>query len=526
MNPKNQKDAAVFEEEPDGIHRGLQSRHLTMIAIAGTIGTGLFLKSGDVIANAGALGALSAYVLAGISVFCVVMSLGEMATMIPLSGSFNEYAGRFIDPALGFAFGWMYWFQWLLTFPVEIQAAAGFVGHWSDFIKQNPWYMFVVLTLLLTFINLVAVTGFGEAEYWMSFIKIITIVVFIFVAIGILITNRKYGFQTYTAGGSKPFENGGWGILGAMVSASFAFGGTELVGITAGEAANPSKSVPRAINGTFWRIAIFYFSTIFLIGLILSSSQLAELAATGGLDKSPFVFTLKTAGIGFASDLINFVALVAVVSAANSSVYACSRTMMALCQTGKGPAFLGKNDKRGVPLLQTVIVATLGFAVFFITLIPSSEADIKANHDPFDLLVGCVGACILMAWTMISFTHIRFRAALKAQGIPLTELIYVSPVGVIGDYISIIINVLAIFFSGTASFFSGASTFNAVDFLDAYLIILAYPFLYIVYKIAFRTKFVPLTEIDFVTGVQMKKDVVEVDEPPKTFFGKLVDLIA
>ncbi|KAJ3267514.1 hypothetical protein HDV01_004872, partial [Terramyces sp. JEL0728] len=228
MDSKTEKEQ-VFDEQPEGIHRGLQSRHLTMIAIAGTIGTGLFLKSGDVISHAGALGALLAYVLAGISVFCVVMSLGEMATMIPVSGSFSEYAGRFIDPAAGFAFGWMYWFQWLLTFPVEIQAAAGFVGHWSDFIKQNPWYMFVVLTLLLTFINLVAVTGFGEAEYWMSFIKIITIVVFIFVAIGILITNRKYGFQTYTAGGSKPFENGGWGILGAMVSASFAFGGTELV---------------------------------------------------------------------------------------------------------------------------------------------------------------------------------------------------------------------------------------------------------------------------------------------------------
>ncbi|KAJ3272718.1 hypothetical protein HDV01_005354, partial [Terramyces sp. JEL0728] len=339
----------VFEEQPEGIHRGLQSRHLTMIAIAGTIGTGLFLKSGDVISHAGALGALLAYVLSGIAVYCVVMSLGEMATMIPVSGSFNEYAGRFIDPAAGFAFGWMYWFQWLLTFPVEIQAAAGFFSYWVPFIGENPWYMFVILTVILTFINLIAVTGFGETEYWLSFIKIFTIVVFIFVAIGILITNRKYGFQTYTAGGSKPFENGGWGILGAMVSASFAFGGTELVGITAGEAANPGKSVPRAINGTFWRISIFYFTTIFLIGLILSSSQLAELAVKGGLDKSPFVFTLKTAGIEFASEIINFVALVAVVSAANSSVYACSRTMMALCQTGKGPAFLGKNDKRGVP---------------------------------------------------------------------------------------------------------------------------------------------------------------------------------
>ncbi|KAJ3318856.1 hypothetical protein HDV06_006977 [Boothiomyces sp. JEL0866] len=517
MAEKELKEKAVFEEVT-GIHRGLQSRHLTMIAIAGTIGTGLFLKSGDVIAHAGALGALMAYVLSGISVYCVVMSLGEMATMIPVSGSFNEYAGRFIDPALGFAFGWMYWFQWLLTFPVEIQAAAGFFRHWSSFIGDNPWYMYVFLT--------VPVTGFAEAEYWMSLIKIFTIVVFIVVAIGILITNRSYGFQTYTLNGSKPVEHGVWGILGAMVSASFAFGGTELVGITAGEAANPSKSVPRAINGTFWRIAIFYFSTIFLIGLILSSSQLQALALTGGLDKSPFVFTLKTAGIGFASDLINFVALVAVVSAANSSIYACSRTMMALCQTGKGPAFLGKNDKRGVPFLQTIIVATLGFAVFFITLIPSSEADIKASHDPFDLLVGCVGACILMAWTMISFTHIRFRAALRAQGIPLSELIYVSPVGVIGDYISIFINVMAIFFSGTASFFSGATSFNAIDFLDAYLIILAYPVLYIIYKVAYGTKMVNLAEVDFVNGVQLKRDVVETEEPPKSFFGKLVDLVA
>ncbi|KAJ3250069.1 hypothetical protein HK103_004091 [Boothiomyces macroporosus] len=360
----------------------------------------------------------------------------------------------------------------------------------------------------------------------MSFIKIITIVLFIVAAIGILIVNRNYGFQTYTVNGSKPVENGIWGILGAMVSAAFAFGGTELVGITAGEAANPSKSVPRAINGTFWRIAIFYFSTIFLIGLILSSKQLADLAVIGGLDKSPFVFTLKAAGIDFASELINFVALVAVVSAANSSVYACSRTMMSLCQSGKGPAFLGKNDKRGVPFLQTVIVATLGFAVFFITLVPASEQDIRAGHDAFDLLVGCVGACILMIWTMISISHIRFRAALQAQGIPLSELIYVSPVGVVGDYIAIIINVSALFFSGTATFFADPSKFNIVDFLDAYIILLAYPILYFAYKFTYNTKIVSLTEVDFVTGVQLKRDVVEIEEPPKSFFGKLLDLVA
>ncbi|KAJ3256344.1 hypothetical protein HK103_005599, partial [Boothiomyces macroporosus] len=342
----------VFEDQVTGIHRGLQSRHLTMIAIAGTIGTGLFLKSGDVIAHAGALGALLAYVLSGVAVYCVVMSLGEMATMIPVSGSFNEYAGRFIDPAFGFAFGWMYWFQWLLTFPVEIQAAAGFFSYWVPFIGDNPWYMFVILTVLLTFINLIAVTGFGETEYWLSFAKIFAIVLFIIVAIGVLIVNRNYGQWIQTSG---KWNLGYLGCYGQcfLISAAFAFGGTELVGIT------PSKSVPRAINGTFWRIAIFYFSTIFLIGLI---KQLADLAVIGGLDKSPFVFTLKAAGIDFASELINFVALVAVVSAANSSVYACSRTMMSLCQSGKGPAFLGKNDKRGVPFLQTVIVATLGFA--------------------------------------------------------------------------------------------------------------------------------------------------------------------
>ncbi|KAJ3251185.1 hypothetical protein HK103_002585 [Boothiomyces macroporosus] len=526
MNPKVEKDAGVFEDQPDGIHRGLQSRHLTMIAIAGTIGTGLFVKSGDVIGGAGALGALAAYVLAGISVFCVVMSLGEMATMIPLSGSFNEYAGRFIDPAVGFAFGWMYWFQWLLTFPVEIQAAAGFVGHWSDFIKQNPWYMFIILTLLLTFINLVAVTGFGETEYWLSFIKIFTIVVFIIIAIGILIVNRSYGFQTYTVNGSSPFENGAWGILGAMVSASFAFGGTELVGITAGEAANPAKSVPRAINGTFWRIAIFYFSTIFLIGLIMNATLLDKIGSSGTLNKSPFVFTLKTAGIGFAPDFINAIAFIAVTSAANSSIYACSRTMMALCQTGKGPAILGKNDKRGVPFFQTLIVATLGFCVFFITLIPSSPEDIQLGHDPFDLLVNCVGACILMAWGMISVTHIRFRYALQAQGIPLSNLIYVSPVGIYGDILSLVIIFVAIFFSGSAPVFSGATTFNYIDFLDAYLVILFYPLLYIIYKVVYRTKLIPLNEVDLVTGAQFKSDVAEVEEEPKSIWQKISDIIA
>ncbi|KAJ3324322.1 hypothetical protein HDV06_000361 [Boothiomyces sp. JEL0866] len=513
----------VIQLDESGTKRKLESRHLTMIAIAGTIGTGLFIKSGDVIANAGAIGALTAYILAGISVFSVVMSLGEMATMIPISGSFNEYAARFIDPALGFAGGWMYWLQWLLTFPAEIQAAAGFISHWVPTSQVSPWIWYFLMMTLLTFINLIAVNGFGEFEYWLSFIKIFAIVFFIITA-AVIIARDHYGFSTWSDGGGA-FLNGPVGIGGALVSAAFAFGGTELVGITAGEANNPGIAVPKAIKGTFWRIAIFYFLSIFLIGLILPASYLHEISGENGLNKSPFVFTLAHAGMAFAPDLINFVGLVAVTSAANSSIYACSRTMMAQCQAGRGPKFLSKTNSRGIPFYQAILVSILGLVVLTTTFIKVSDAEASAGHSPFDLLVNCIGACILMTWTIIAVTHIRFRAALKEQGIPLSDLIYVSPVGVYGDYLSIVINIVSLFFSGSADLFLGAQ-FNTLNFLDAYLILIIYPILFFAYKWYARSTIIPLSKVDLISGVQLKKNLDADKHEPQRLWRKIIGIIA
>lgn len=194
-----EKHSAPFDHsspnESGGTKRHLQGRHLQMIAIGGTIGTGLFLKSGSVIIEAGPLGALFAYLIAGLAVFCVVMSLGEMATLFPVSGSFNEYAERFVDSSLGFTAGWTYCIQWIVTLPIEVTAAAGLLKFW--FPNVDAWYFIIGVSAILLALNLFTVKAYGETEYWLSVIKILAIVVFIITGFVVIFRDSLFSFKSY-----------------------------------------------------------------------------------------------------------------------------------------------------------------------------------------------------------------------------------------------------------------------------------------------------------------------------------------
>ncbi|PTK56405.1 gamma-aminobutyrate permease, partial [Staphylococcus nepalensis] len=244
MNNQSNQDA--------GIQRGLKDRHISMIAIGGCIGTGLFVTSGGAIHDAGPLGALIAYAVIGIMVFFLMTSLGEMATYLPVSGSFSTYATRFVDPSLGFALGWNYWFNWVITVAADVTIAAQVIQYW-DPMKGIPAWAWSVLFLIIIFaLNSLSVRVYGESEYWFALIKVITVIVFI--GIGLLtivgIMGGKFiGFETFTSG-DGPILGGNLGgsllsILGVFLIAGFSFQGTELIGITAGESENPERAVPK-----------------------------------------------------------------------------------------------------------------------------------------------------------------------------------------------------------------------------------------------------------------------------------------
>ncbi|KAJ3151216.1 hypothetical protein HK101_001914 [Irineochytrium annulatum] len=427
-----------------GIKRALMSRHLQMIAIGGTIGTGLFVGSGHVLANAGPIGILIAFSLTGLMVWGVVSSLGEMSTIFPVSGAFSQLSTRFVDPALGFTLGWNYWAQWAITLPAELIAGGVVMSYW--FPNVQTWVWSIVFLVPLTTVNALGVRGFGEIEFILSLIKVIAIVIFLF-----------FGFVVFCGGsatGVKKKKNWVWtdgnpnapigqdpsitsgnvqlaqfiALLNAFPNAFYSYGGTELVGVTAGEAANPRRSVPKAIKGTLIRICLFYIGALFFVGLIIPASY----PGLGGTIKtSPFTLVYQAVGISVAADIMNCVILVAVLSAANSSIYACSRTLMGLAREGKAPSMFGRVDKRGVPMLS------LGISVAFgcLALIGNFVGDGKA----FLVLSNIIGVAILLSWLTIAVTHLRFRAAWKAQNRDLKELPYMAPFHPFGDIIALVL---------------------------------------------------------------------------------------
>ncbi|MGO3471399.1 MAG: amino acid permease, partial [Enterococcus faecalis] len=241
------------------VKRGLKHRHLTMIALGGTIGTGLFVASGATISQAGPLGALVAYVAIGLMVFFLMTSLGEMASYLPVSGSFASFADRYVDKAFGFAMGWNYWFNSAITVAVEAATVGVIMQFWLPHVPTWIWSTIVIALILL--VNLISAKAYGEAEFWMATIKVIAVIAFIVIGLATIFGVMSYKpdvARNLSAGGNHGFVGGIGGMIAVFMIAGFSFQGTEIVGIAAGESENPEKNVPSAIKQVFWRIIIFY----------------------------------------------------------------------------------------------------------------------------------------------------------------------------------------------------------------------------------------------------------------------------
>ncbi|WP_426449361.1 amino acid permease [Paenibacillus sp. S-38] len=398
----------------DKLQRGLKARHMTMISLGGSIGTGLFLASGGAIHSAGAGGAFLAYLTIGIMVYFLVTSLGEMATYMPVSGSFSTYASRFIDPSVGFALGWNYWYNWAITIAAELSAASLLIKFWLPDTPSLPWS--VLFLLLMIGLNLLAVKGYGESEYWFAMIKIITVVVFI--AVGILMifgiwSNQPVGFSNLGVG-EGPFPGGFLAVLGVFMAAGFSFQGTELVGIAAGESENPRENVPRAIRTVFWRILLFYLLAIAVIGLLIPYTN--ENLADDSVMMSPFTLIFEKAGLSIAASVMNAVILTSVLSAGNSGMYASTRMLWQLAKEGKAPAWFGRLNRHGVPVPALMATAALGMLAFLSSFFGEGVV--------YTWLLSASGMTGFIAWLGIAVSHYRFRKAFVAQGKSLDDLPY------------------------------------------------------------------------------------------------------
>ena len=469
--------------EDNNMKRGLNSRHISMIAIGGAIGTGLFVATGSVISQAGPGGAILAYILIGIMLYFLMSSIGELATFYPVSGSFSSYSTRFVDSSLGFTMGWLYWGMWSLVTSVDIIVASNVLQYWDVFKVLNPLTWSLIFLTLLFLINIFSVKAFGETEFWLSLIKVITIIVFIIFGImmifGIL-GGHTYGFENYTKG-QAPFVGGISGILSVLLVAGFSVGGTEVIAVTAGESNNPEK----AIKQVFWRILLFYVLSIAVIAAIIPYTDPLLLNENESVSQSPFTIVFDRIGIAFAASVINAVILTSLLSAANSGIYTTSRMLFSLSADKQAPKFFGKlNDKTKLPMRALI-------TTYIIIVLVIVYANFNANA-VFNLL-NIIGSMVIVVWGSSIWSQIRLRQAIKKQGKNPDKLLpYKAPFYPVGPIIVLFTLLFLLLGSSFGSIASGDILGVIRNFTPLFILAI----IYIAHKLIKRTHFVKLEEID------------------------------
>lgn len=478
-----------LEQQGPGLQRKLKSRHISMIAIGGSIGTGLFVASGATIAQAGPGGALAAYAIIGIMVYFLMTSLGEMAAAIPVSGSFSTYGTRFVDPALGFAQGWNFWYNWAITIAVELSAAAIVMKYWFPDVPGIIWSaVFLVIMFLLNFIS---VKGYGESEYWFAMIKVATVVIFIVVGLlmifGIMNGGRHAGLETFTAG-EAPFSGGFTAMIGVMMVAAFSFQGTEFVGIAAGESKDPGKNIPKAVRQVFWRILLFYIFAILIVGMLipytdpnLLKSDVTDIAV------SPFTLVFQRAGLAFAAAAMNAVILTSVLSAGNSGMYAATRMLYNLAKEGHAPRIFGQVTKNGVPR-NALYATTLVAALCFLT-------SLFGEQNVYLWLLNASGMTGFITWLGIAISHYRFRKGYNAQGLPIEKLPYRAKLFPFGPLFAFALCFIIMLGQNYQAFLGSNVDWGGI--VATYLAIPIFLILYGGYKIKNKTKLVKYEDMDF-----------------------------
>ncbi|EEU35075.1 uncharacterized protein NECHADRAFT_44875 [Fusarium vanettenii 77-13-4] len=470
-------------QQPE-LRREFKPRQVFMFSIACAIGTGLVIGSGSGLSRGGPGSQLIAYCTIGATVFFVMTALGEMAAFLPMDKGFGGYATRMVDPAFGFATGWNYFFKYIMVTPTNLTAAGLVIQYWRPDLNVAIWI--TVFGAVIITINVMHVSSFGETEFWLGTLKLLimtTLILSTFIrAMGGGPNNYRSGFKywqepgafaEYLLEGNKGRFLGWWAC---MVQACFAFTGIEVVGMTFGETPNPRKNVPIAVRQTFWRIACFYILGVLVLGMAIPYDNDMLIGATKQATSgaaSPFVVSVSIAGIGEPP----------------ADIYCSSRTLYGLAKDGQAPQIFTKTRENGNPI-WAVSIPSICIALGYMNAS-------KSSSQVFGYLVSLVTVFAALNWVAILVSHIRFRRALKAQGIALSELPYVGSFQPYGSYFALFTSSLVIIFNGYDAFIPH---FKADIFILKYIGLVVFVGNIAWWKIAKKTTFWRASAIDLTTG--------------------------
>ncbi len=392
-----------MHQQEKGLKRGLSARHIRFMALGSAIGTGLFYGSASAIQMAGPA-VLLAYLIGGAAVFMVMRALGEMAVHNPVAGSFGQYASTYLGPMAGFILGWTYAFEMIIVCLADVTAFGIYMGFWFPEVARWVWVLGIVF--LIGGLNLCNVKVFGEMEFWLSLLKVGAIVAMILGGFGIMLFGIHSAGETQAGGLSNLWAHGGFmpngvgGLIASFAVVMFAFGGIEIIGITAGEAKDPQRVIPKAINAVPLRILLFYVLTLFVLMAIYPWPQI-------GSQGSPFVQIFSNLGIGSAATILNIVVISAAVSAINSDIFGAGRMMYGLAQQGQAPKGFAQLSRQGVPWMTVVVMgAALLGGVVLNYLIPENV---------FLLIASIATFATVWVWLMILFTQVAMRRSMTKE---------------------------------------------------------------------------------------------------------------
>lgn len=389
------KEARKLDEKKPSLNRGLKSRHVTMIAIGGAIGTGLFLGSGSAIRSAGPSIILS-YLVVGIITFFMMRALGELILADTKKHSFLDSVKEYLGDRVEFVAGWIYWACWLTLAMADLTATGIYLKYWFPGLPQ--WVGPLVIVVVLMLINMVDVGLFGELETWFSMIKVIAIIALILTGVVLLLLHSNVAGRPVSLSNLWNYGTGPWGFMMSFQMVVFAFVGIEIVGLTAGETANPEKDIPKAINTLPVRIGLFYIGSMLAIMAVYPWNNIKTTS-------SPFVQVFAAIGITGAAGILNFVVLTAAMSATNSAIFSTSRSLYALARGGNAPKRLGELSNKAVPNNALTVSSLILFIIVILNYIMPAKI--------FDIVSTVSTICFIIVWMIIMWAHIKYRQANK-----------------------------------------------------------------------------------------------------------------
>ncbi|CAI8499006.1 unnamed protein product [Hanseniaspora opuntiae] len=487
----HESQVTLPKQQETQVKRALKSRHLQMIALGGTLGTGLFVGSGSALANSGPVGCLIAYVFMASIVLCICQALGEMSTFIPVSSALTVFPGKFLSHAIGFSNAWLYFFNWAITYAVEISVIPQLIAYWNDSVPM--WVWILIFWIVITAANFAKVSIYGEVEFVLASIKVLAILGFLIFALCMVCgagDDGAVGFRYWRNPG--PFH----GIISKNKNEAKFLGFVSTFN---------RRAISRAFNKVFIRLALFYIGSIFFIGLLVPYNDPRLNSTSSEIASSPFVIAFQRSGVTVLPSLFNAIVLTAVISAANSDLMVGSRVLYSMGCNGSAPKVFSIT-KYGVPMYAVGFTSLFGLLGFLVV------GGNSANQ-AFNWLLNISALAGTIQWLFISLCHIRFRKALAYKNINLSDLIFVAGTGLWGSYYALFFLSIIIVVQGFQAF---APTFNTSDFFAAYISLIVWAVAFIGAQLYYKTKlWYSVDEIDIDSDRRIIDETLwEEDEKP------------